>query len=339
MNSGAGDIGFAICQKCGYAESEWRRGGTGRVDLPRRFEWHAPLSATWAAARCWTDTEAPVWRSHHLAAKQTTHLLRLDFAGFGQPLDGDILYTLGQALRITAAKALEQDEREIGLIDPVPDPQDGQFRSVILFDSLAGGSGHLAELSHPGNADQAREWLEMTKRLLTVAGDIPEPLRHREAVRRLLTADCDDSRLVPGRALALLGAAPRADQGGPHGSPAAAAIPSGAWTVQRLRGEVPSPQFTLFCGSNEVAGLAEGTHAFRWQDASPAEGFPPANAIVVARLPGDPAEIVLGKWLYTRMGSPDRPHRLRLRRIQNPVSRELSDAEFAQLRILAVKAP
>jgi hypothetical protein len=268
-----------------------------------------------------------------------THLLRLDFAGFGQPLDGDILYTLGQALRITAAKALEQDEREIGLIDPVPDPQDGQFRSVILFDSLAGGSGHLAELSHPGNADQAREWLEMTKRLLTVAGDIPEPLRHREAVRRLLTADCDDSRLVPGRALALLGAAPRADQGGPHGSPAAAAIPSGAWTVQRLRGEVPSPQFNLFCGSNEVAGLAEGTHAFRWQDASPAEGFPPANAIVVARLPGDPAEIVLGKWLYTRMGSPDRPHRLRLRRIQNPVSRELSDAEFAQLRILAVKAP
>jgi DEAD/DEAH box helicase domain-containing protein len=334
MNSGAGEMGFAICQKCGYAESEWRQGGTGRVDLPRRFEWHAPLNATRANVRCWADTEAPVWRSHHLAAKQSTHLLRLDFTGIGQPLDRDILYTLGQALRITAAKALEQDEREIGLIDPVPDPQTGQYRSVILFDSLAGGSGHLAELSHPDNADQAREWLEMTVRLLTVAGNLPDPLRHREAVRRLLTANCDDARLVPERALALLRAVPRAD----NGRPAAPAVPPGAWTADRLAGEVPPAQFGLFCGSDEIAGLAEGAHAFLWLDASPAEGFPPANAIVVARLPGDPAEIVLGRWLYTRMGNPDRPHRIRLRRIQNPVSRELNDAEFAQLRILAVKA-
>jgi len=338
MNSGANDMGFAICQKCGCAESEWKRGGTGRLDLPRRFEWHAPLNATRASARCWADTEAPVWRHHHLAAKQATHLLRLDFAGLGQPLDRDILYTLGQALRITAAKALEQDEREIGLIDPVPDSQSGQYRSVILFDSLAGGSGHLAELSHPDNAAQAREWLALTRQLLTIEGDLPAPVRHREAVRRLLTADCNDSRLVPERALALLQAVPQGGQWGQHAPPVVPSMPPGAWTVQRLGEGIPPPQFDLFCGPNEIAGLAEGTHAFEWRDTTPANGVPESNAIVVARLPGDPGEIVFGKWFYTRMGNPERPHRIRLRRIRNPVSRELSDVEFAQLKILAVKA-
>jgi DEAD/DEAH box helicase domain-containing protein len=338
MNSGANDLGFAICQKCGYAESEWKRGAAGRVDLPKRFEWHAPLNATNPSFRCWTADEAPAWRNHHLAAKQTTHLLRLDFAGLGQPLDRDLLYTLGQSLRITAAKALEQDERQIGLIDPVPDPLTGNYRCVILFDTLAGGSGHLAELSHPDNAAQARDWLVMMKDLLTVEGDMPDPVRRREATRRLLTADCDDSRLDPTRALTLIGAVSPGNQGARQVPPIAPIIPPDAWTVQRLVDEVPPEQFNLFCGPNEIAGLAEGVHTFRWLDAPPSNGVPPANAIVVARLAGNPAEIVLGKWFYTRVDRPDHPHRIRLRRIQNAVTQELSDDEFAQFRILAVKA-
>ena len=205
LNSGAEKAGFAICQKCGFAESEWKRGGNGRIDLPKGFERHAPLNSAHQNNRCWDkDEKPPVWRNHHLAAKQSTHLLRFDFSGVGAQLDGDVLYTVGQALRIAAAKVLELDEREIGIIPPVPDSQTRQYSSVILYDSLAGGSGHLAELSHPENAQKAEEWLSAARELLTVDGKMPDAVRKREATRRLLTADCDDGKLDPERALSLL---------------------------------------------------------------------------------------------------------------------------------------
>jgi DEAD/DEAH box helicase domain-containing protein len=334
LNSGANDMGFSICQKCGYAESEWKRGSAGRIDLPKRFEWHAPLNAASAAFRCWTQEEAPVWRNHHLAARQTTHLLRLDFSGLGKALDRDLLYTIGQALRITAARTLEQDEREIGLIDPVPDPQTGVYRWVILYDTLAGGSGHLAELSHPDNTDQACAWLAMTRDLLTVEGELPSPVKHREAVRRLLTADCDDSRFDTERALALLSSGA---QHLPADSPLLPIIPPGAWTLERLNQESPTAQFQLYCGPNEIAGLAPGVHSFQWLDAAQAHGLPQANSVVVARFPGNPARIGMGKWFYTCMDSVEKRHRIRLRRTQDPIALELNDAEFAQFRVLAVK--
>ena len=77
MNFGTFERGYAICQKCGYAESESQSGHAGRVNLPSWFEWHAPLNSADADLRCWTRREAPVWRNHHLAAKQSTHLLVL----------------------------------------------------------------------------------------------------------------------------------------------------------------------------------------------------------------------------------------------------------------------
>ena len=205
INSGAEQAGFAICQKCGFAESEWKRGGKGKIDLPKGFERHAPLNSGFQNNRCWDKDEAPpVWRNHHLAAIQSTHLLRFDFSGVGAQFDGDVLYTIGQALRIAAAKVLELDEREIGIIPPVPDSQTRQYSSVILYDSLAGGSGHLAELSHPENAERAAEWLRAARALLTVEGKMPDVLRKREAIRRLLTADCEDEKLDPESALSLL---------------------------------------------------------------------------------------------------------------------------------------
>jgi len=340
MNSGANEQGFAICQKCGYAESEFKGGGSGRTDLPRRFEWHSPLNATKLTSRCWTDTEAPVWRNHHLAAKQATHLLRLDFSSLGQALDRNILYTLGQALRITAARALEQDEREIGLIDPVPDPFSGQYRSVILYDSLAGGSGHLAELSHPENPLQAKTWLAMARAILTVEGEMPDAVRHRESIRRLLTADCDDSRLVPELALNILAAAFVGGVQTGGAIPPAFEIPGGAWTVERLAEEVPPQRFPLYFGPNEIAGLAAGVHDFEWQNTTPTKSIPQANSVVVVRLPGETSlNITLGKWFYTQMTDSERPHHVKLRRLQNPVTLDLTEEEFLQLRILAIKAP
>jgi DEAD/DEAH box helicase domain-containing protein len=333
MNFGANEKGFAICQKCGYAESEWKSGSAGRVDLPNRFEWHAPLNSANPNSRCWAADEAPVWRNHHLAAKQTTHLLRIDI---GQQTDRELLYTLGQALRLTAAQTLELDEREIGALDPVPDPLTGQFCSVILYDSLAGGSGHLAELSHSGYPERAREWIDRTVKLLTVDDEMPDAVRHREVIRRLLTSACDDSLLVPERALAFLLSALTAPAPINPNPPKGPNIPPDAWTLERLQAENPPDTFALYVPANVITGVADGLHSFQRYTATPGNGLPTANAVVVLRDLGTTPGISIGRWLYQRTTDPDRPHRVRLRRLTNPASMDLTEAEFNQLQILAV---
>lgn len=336
MNFGANEKGFAICQKCGYAESERKSGSAGRVDLPNRFEWHAPLNSTKANSRCWAVDEAPVWRNHHLAAKQTTHLLRIDVGGIGQQTDRELLYTLGQALRLTAAQTLELDEREIGALDPVPDPLTSQFRSIILYDSLAGGSGHLAELSHSGYPDRAREWIDRTVKLLTVEGVMPNAVRHREAIRKLLTSACNDSLLVPERALTFLLSALSAPAPTNSNPPQGPNIPPNALTLERLQAEEPPETFALYLPANIITGVAEGLQSFQRYTGTPGNGLPKANAVVVLRDLGTTPDISIGRWFYQRTTDLDRPHRIRLRRLTNPTSIDLTDAEFNQIQIIAV---
>jgi hypothetical protein len=334
LNSGEDERGFAICQKCGYAESEWRSGGNGRVDLPRRFEWHAPLNAVNGGIRCWAEDEAPVWRNHHLAAKQSTHLLKLDFQAMGRVLSGELLYTLGQAFRMSAAHALEIDDREIGALEPTPDPQSGEFHSVILYDSLAGGSGHLAQLSHPENHALTREWINSTIALLTVEGEMPEPVRQREALRRLLTSGCDDTKLIPDEALRLLQDAVNGVVRIPPQP--VAQLPEGVWTIDMLQHELPTTDFSLFCGGNEIIGLPEGIHDCEVFDRAPSNAFPEANAIVLVRMLDQ--RVAFGMWLHTATTDPVRPHRVRLRRRTEPVTLELTEQEFQRLHIVAVLA-
>ena len=335
MNSGATERGFAICQKCGYAESEWRSGAAGRVDLPNRFEWHAPLNCAEPNARCWADDQAPVWRNHHLAAKQTTHLLKFAYGAAGQRTDRELLYTLGQALRLTAAQTLELDEREIGALEPVPDPLTGQFRSVILFDSLAGGAGHLAELSHPAYIERAREWINRTKQLLTVEGHMPNAVRHREAIRRLLTSACDDSLLVPERALAFVSnglAGPTPTKPNPCPGPD---IPPDVWTLERLQSEEPPEAFDLYVSANVITGINEGSLPFQRYVAAQGTDLPKANTVVLVRHIGATTSVSIGRWLYLRTTDLNRPHRIRLRRLGNSITRDLTEAEFNQLKIIA----
>ena len=337
MNFGTFERGYAICQKCGYAESESQSGHAGRVNLPSWFEWHAPLNSADADLRCWTRPEAPVWRNHHLAAKQSTHLLRIDFGGIAQPTSRELIYTLGQALRITAAQTLELDEREIGALDPVPDSLSRQFRSVVLYDSLAGGAGHLAELSHPGYAERAQDWINRTLSLLTVEGQMPKAVQHREVIRRLLTSACDDSLLVPEQALDFLskawsGAAP-VNPGSAQGQPP----PPNAWTLEKLQAGDPPATFTLFLPANLITGIQEGLYSFQRCDGPQNIAFPQANAIVVLRLPGANPSLAIGRWLHQRTTNPVKPHKVRLRQQQSGKSLllELTEAEFTGLKILA----
>ncbi|MDB6175037.1 MAG: box helicase [Chthoniobacteraceae bacterium] len=334
MNFGAEARGFAICQKCGYAESEWKPAGKGQLDLPNRFEWHAPLNATKLTARCWADGEAPVWRNHHLAAKQSTHLLQIDFAGLGQPLDFNLLFTLGQALRLTAAQTLEIDERELSALNPAADSLTGTPRYVILYDSLAGGSGHLAELSHAEHPERALEWIKRTIQLLTLEGNMPDTVRHRELIRRLLTSACDDSRLVPERARALLSDAMVGRPLGRIITASARGIPNSDWNLEKLQTETPPDQFDMYIQPKLITGIEGGLYAFERWDRSPTNDPPPANTIVVLR--DGHGVTSIGKWQLSRYTQPLRPHRLTLRRQPKNLVLELSDDEFAQLRVVAV---
>jgi hypothetical protein len=154
VNSGESNFGFAICTRCGYAESE-KTVGVAREKLPLHFETHIPLSKP--KGRCWRNAEAPVLRNHHLAALQVTDLVEFDFSSVHHAgLTEATTKTLGYALKLAGAEMLELDSREIG-VTGCRVGQAGRW-GLQIFDSSAGGAGHAAELFERG-----REWLSCAR--------------------------------------------------------------------------------------------------------------------------------------------------------------------------------
>jgi hypothetical protein len=151
-NKGAGQCGFAICLRCGYADSE-RSWGSGRSNLPRRFDTHAPLDSISEHARCWAAGEdAPVLRNQTLAAREPTDVLLIDFS---TPLDvlahdEDLMLTLASALLLAGASLLDLDSRELGAL-LTPSGPSGRAHGVVLYDGVAGGAGHVRELLERGD--------------------------------------------------------------------------------------------------------------------------------------------------------------------------------------------
>jgi hypothetical protein len=173
-NGGPLGKGFAICTRCGYADYERRR-DNGRAHLPHAFEVHAPLWAAKTSQICWPSNDAPVLRNHSLGADMYTDVLQVTintaFTQFDCPPHTDrIAHTLGHAYRLSAAALLEVDPREI---------QSRAVRSetghaLQLFDSAAGGSGHVRSL-----LDDPNGWHSAAVRLLR--GDASHSRRCKEA--------------------------------------------------------------------------------------------------------------------------------------------------------------
>jgi Lhr-like helicase len=156
FNRGEHQRGFALCTRCGYAESE-KHIGEGRIDLPKGFDTHAPLWLDRLKA-CWQSGEAPVMRNLRMAAIHVTDLVQLDFANVVHPSLENAVFAWGHALKLAGAELLEIDHREIGVVfGPIgASAQTG----IQLFDNTAGGAGHVLELAASGDA-----WL---KRALAV---------------------------------------------------------------------------------------------------------------------------------------------------------------------------
>lgn len=209
-NKGAGQRGFAICLRCGYADSE-HSSGSGRTNLPRRFDKHAPLDATNEHARCWTAGEdAPVLRNQTLAARQPTDVLLIDFSA---PLgalsqDEDLMLTLASALLLAGADLLDLDSRELGALLTPAGPS-GRAHGVVLYDGVAGGAGHVRELLERGDELLRRAigllWVSAEHDARCISGCLDclmtfdrqmamrRPFRRREALAalRALTGDAE----------------------------------------------------------------------------------------------------------------------------------------------------
>ena len=167
-NEGSHKLGFAICLRCGYSESE-EKWGNGAMGLSRSFRSHAPLNSRrdeqgrWPF--CWRRNTAPVLRNQTLAARETTDVLLLDFSGCLAPEEQNdlaLITTLAYALHRAAAELLQLDARELG-VGTMPAGEAGGGLGVLLYDNVPGGAGHVRELLELG-----REWLEWAREIMLV---------------------------------------------------------------------------------------------------------------------------------------------------------------------------
>jgi hypothetical protein len=161
-HSGEYHRGFAICTRCGYAESD-PGDGDGRVGLRRSFVRHAPLASDKRWINCWRDDEAPILRRRTLAARETTDIALIDpTAALPGGVDETLATSLGRALQSAGAKLLQIDPRELGVL-VIPAGASGTHRAPVIFDNVPGGAAHVAEL-----LDLGRAWLEEALRAVVV---------------------------------------------------------------------------------------------------------------------------------------------------------------------------
>ena len=91
--------------------------------------------------------QVPVLRNQILAARETTDVMLIDFSRcLGQDANNlSLIGTLGYAFQRAAAKRLELDAREIGVL-LVPTGEGGKGFGTVLYDNVPGGAGHVREL-------------------------------------------------------------------------------------------------------------------------------------------------------------------------------------------------
>jgi DEAD/DEAH box helicase domain-containing protein len=200
INEGKECNGFAICTRCGFAKAE-DSAANGAESLAKKFKHHTSIFRD--SGTCWDLNQVPpVLRNQMIAAKQITDLLLLDFSHLISATEKNTAITLAQALRLAGAEMLHLDPREIRTLNPIPYGSAPGY-ALVICDSLAGGSGHVEELSKMADA-----WFDATIQLLTVDGDVSDEWKVREATRRLLTSEIRDFdadfRFKPSEALQVL---------------------------------------------------------------------------------------------------------------------------------------
>ncbi len=161
-NSGENSLGFALCTRCGYADSEKERDQEGIMHLPKYFDEHASIFSEDPAKPCWPrhgGGQPAVLRNRVIAAREMTDMLLMQWPGViaHRPKQA---FSLARALIMAGTRLLELDRRELDMaLVPLVYPQTG----IVIFDTSPGGTGHCSELLATGC-----EWIKMARDILFV---------------------------------------------------------------------------------------------------------------------------------------------------------------------------
>lgn len=186
INSGEHQHGFALCTRCGFANSMRNDGDELPALEGSPFREHLPITGRASNNRsCWDLGEESVIRHIHFAAEHNTDLLELDLEKSAMLRTQKTSVTFAHAFHLAAAELLQIDIREIKL--STHELREGNSWKFQLYDSDAGGSGHVSELLERGS-----EILPVMISVLT--RDRAHDARCRDAcLRCLLTQESQDA--------------------------------------------------------------------------------------------------------------------------------------------------
>jgi DEAD/DEAH box helicase domain-containing protein len=164
---GIGQRGYAICLRCGRAESET----AGTDALPASLRNHKPLRGGKdrnSAGECTgNDSTWSIQRFMWLGAERETDVfeLQLRHAQTGAVVrDETVAASVAVALRQSLAERIGVEEREIGwATSPSKVAETGEVtRSILLYDNATGGAGFVAQTAGnlPALVQRARELLQ-----------------------------------------------------------------------------------------------------------------------------------------------------------------------------------
>ena len=153
VNKGNKNLGFAICSKCGYSESDKVRNKKGLVQLSSEFKNHSPIYNENSSSKCLDDDGYSVWRNQHLLVTMKTDSIVV--IPRKKIYDEDLAQAIMNALQLSGCEELGIDEREIGTMLL----QNNGAYQIYLYDNMSGGVGYVYDLAK-------NRWIEWLKKAI-----------------------------------------------------------------------------------------------------------------------------------------------------------------------------
>ncbi len=158
INKGEKQLGFAICSKCGYSESDKVLNKNGTTGLSTPFKNHSSIYNENGNSRCLDDDGYNIWRNQHLTVTMKTDSIVI--IPKKKIYDENLAQAIMNALQLSGCEELGIDEREIGTMLL----QNDDAYQIFLYDNMSGGVGYVYDLA----SNRWSEWLEKSIKRLYV---------------------------------------------------------------------------------------------------------------------------------------------------------------------------
>ncbi len=150
INRGQKQLGFAICSKCGYSESDKVNNKNGFAGLSTSFKNHSAIYSKDSNSRCLGDDGYSIWRNQHLVVTMKTDSIII--IPKKKIYDEHLAQAIMNALQLSGCEELGIDEREIGTMLL---QNDGAYQ-IYLYDNMSGGVGYVYDLAK----NRWNEWIK-----------------------------------------------------------------------------------------------------------------------------------------------------------------------------------